>query len=151
MIGSTPRMRGILHLCIISFIACRFNPAQHHHSRFNPAYAGNIFQIQIFHSCIQVQPRVCGEYLVAGGDITNEIGSTPRMRGICCQPVGPYNHVRFNPAYAGNILNGNGGMISTQVQPRVCGEYLLLIQMQCRIAGSTPRMRGICAGKDIRR
>ncbi len=51
--GSTPRMRGIF-----STVDSKLS-----FSRFNPAYAGNIFWIFLPFHIIQVQPRVCGEYI----------------------------------------------------------------------------------------
>ena len=112
--------------------------------RFNPAYAGNIFSRSCVSLSPQVQPRVCGEYFYFNSIFTHLLGSTPRMRGI-------YNKIpvffvvdRFNPAYAGNMIRMLHRRMFRQVQPRVCGEYCSRATQRWRMAGSTPRMRGIC-------
>ena len=73
--------------------------------RFNPAYAGNILsEISLLHSG-QVQPRVCGEYLLKKTPPIRQSGSTPRMRGIFHSFATLFPIPRFNPAYAGNMEN----------------------------------------------
>ena len=52
----------------------------------------------------KVQPRVCGEYAKDTGISSNDIGSTPRMRGIFFAIRIMTVVIRFNPAYAGNII-----------------------------------------------
>ena len=71
------------------------------------------------------------------------MGSTPRMRGIYPATKEEQNRYRFNPAYAGNIINPFYPMGNTQVQPRVCGEYEIPLHGIKAVVGSTPRMRGI--------
>ena len=132
-------------------------------SRFNPAYAGNIKLMLEKRMQTKVQPRVCGEYYVLDADYGMVAGSTPRMRGILTQSqilkflTGSTPRMRgismcnmpkivadrFNPAYAGNI--GTHGVLrcGSEVQPRVCGEYLFSENIVFPFLGSTPRMRGI--------
>ena len=111
--------------------------------RFNPAYAGNILRLFVHFLVQQVQPRVCGEYVRPLGGIVDLLGSTPRMRGIllCLNLVSRY--IRFNPAYAGNIVLLVLHSFLFQVQPRVCGEYKPTSISSLYDTGSTPRMRGI--------
>ena len=90
---------------------------------FNPAYAGNIAPRQRSSQHAQVQPRVCGEYVAGQRKIEDEIGSTPRMRGIFSVSYVTRKRSRFNPAYAGNIRLHRKSNTHAQVQPRVCGEY----------------------------
>ena len=132
-LGSTPRMRGIL------LWSCWLWSG----TRFNPAYAGNIFYFHPFHSNNKVQPRVCGEYPPPLSVIYERLGSTPRMRGIFLSLAVFWHFVRFNPAYAGNIRKVYISRAAMQVQPRVCGEYLVPIPSPDLLLGSTPRMRGI--------
>ena len=113
--GSTPRMRGI-------FMQIR---EKRFAWRFNPAYAGNIAFFQSRKAVYQVQPRVCGEYLLPTPSPDLLLGSTPRMRGIYFHRSNPFFSIRFNPAYAGNISSPLPDGRPTEVQPRVCGEYLL--------------------------
>ena len=92
-LGSTPRMRGIFVFFVSSPIL----------RRFNPAYAGNILPYVFACLWVQVQPRVCGEYLTRYPCVSTSLGSTPRMRGISYNTHFEHIHYRFNPAYAGNI------------------------------------------------
>ena len=93
-LGSTPRMRGIL---IYFRLKTDF-------LRFNPAYAGNIHITPASNAQRKVQPRVCGEYRTTYPGKQSAAGSTPRMRGILSPSMFASLQVRFNPAYAGNIL-----------------------------------------------
>ena len=72
--------------------------------RFNPAYAGNMFRIADRRKDFQVQPRVCGEYVMVPVVVLSVLGSTPRMRGISKSDATTNKSFRFNPAYARNIL-----------------------------------------------
>ena len=108
-------MRGIFVVCKILHIL----------TRFNPAYAGNMYDNQVISVDNQVQPRVCGEYSLCPMLPISVLGSTPRMRGIFFCTVDVIKICRFNPAYAGNISACFGCKI--------------------RQLGSTPRMRGICS------
>ena len=65
------------------------------------------------------------------------------MRGIFNSCVLLLRFDRFNPAYAGNIYLWGFYGIYSQVQPRVCGEYLFKRMDTASTIGSTPRMRGI--------
>ena len=111
--------------------------------RFNPAYAGNMESPVTIDPIAQVQPRVCGEYRYRLLALDGIAGSTPRMRGIFRFAVLICQTNRLNPAYAGNICRLIRPESPIRVQPRVCGEYLLLKSSTASIKGSTPRMRGI--------
>ena len=132
-IGSTPRMRGISP---IFEKRCNYD-------RFNPAYAGNITCLSSYPDSVEVQPRVCGEYSSFSSISGSPIGSTPRMRGILNFVNVFYIGQRFNPAYAGNIVKCRIHQVTSQVQPRVCGEYSNKVTNTSIHLGSTPRMRGI--------
>ena len=73
--------------------------------RFNPAYAGNIEIVAWVEQKNQVQPRVCGEYCIFFIDFVFLSGSTPRMRGIFNFEKEKKRRIRFNPAYAGNMIS----------------------------------------------
>ena len=126
-------MRGIFDWCL----------EEMHYTRFNPAYAGNIIIIIIGIIHCQVQPRVCGEYAPNSSTVVLPRGSTPRMRGISDYDINKMMDIRFNPAYAGNIIIITLISHPFQVQPRVCGEYLRWTSYLTWRKGSTPRMRGI--------
>ena len=113
------------------------------HSRFNPAYAGNMKLYLSPFFQVMFQPLVCGEYETTDDNIVIPIGSTPRMRGIFVYTCLLLVSIRFNPAYAGNIKNCKGIQKTEKVQPRVCGEYQERLIKYVFWLGSTPRMRGI--------
>ena len=115
--------------------------------RFNPAYAGNITSRLLFFAFAQVQPRVCGEYIECKRISKRVLGSTPRMRGILYLHLAELPILRFNPAYAGNIVFLSNAIDRTQVQPRVCGEYFDGSGAMWCTEGSTPRMRGILSDR----
>ena len=73
------------------------------------------------------------------------------MRGIYFYTNENQKTIRFNPAYAGNIIAVNINAKKIQVQPRVCGEYSPIPVAIAPAAGSTPRMRGICHDKKFAR
>ena len=68
------------------------------------------------------------------------------MRGIFLWLVGILWLIRFNPAYAGNIIIIDRCLSDFLVQPRVCGEYVDVKDWYDNLTGSTPRMRGILQG-----
>ena len=134
-------MRGIWNEQNADFIGCRFNPA----------YAGNIIIITLISHPFQVQPRVCGEYLRWTSYLTWRKGSTPRMRGIFDKSLLSLSCVGFNPAYAGNMILLEKRATTSQVQPRVCGDYQSPPTERRHRTGSTPRMRGIFSRSSISR
>ena len=111
--------------------------------RFNPAYAGSIIKNDCSRHIIKVQPRVCGEYVLMILTGAVERGSTPRMRGVFAGSLYHLIDVRFNPAYAGSISFALGLLQFCKVQPRVCGEYPVVVLSVLFCLGSTPRMRGV--------
>lgn len=89
--GSPPPMRGKV---------CDFAVVAVHHGII-PAYAG---KSAIFHPLLTIpkdHPRVCGEKLFGGGDVTDAQGSPPRMRGKVPPCAGLPPLLRITPAYAG--------------------------------------------------
>ena len=65
------------------------------------------------------------------------------MRGISEKHTTGEESSGFNPAYAGNIAKCQIHQVTSQVQPRVCGEYTGKMAQLTEAEGSTPRMRGI--------
>jgi len=74
-------------------------------------------------------------------------GSSPRVRGIQVPIIEMTVNDRFIPACAGNtglrLMEFNG----RAVHPRVCGEYTDVNNRYGYPHGSSPRVRGIQAGK----
>ena len=90
--GSSPRMRGILANKIDSNITGRFIPAD----------AGNTDAQGVKLREAAVHPRGCGEYMPRYAIISDQHGSSPRMRGILLASIEKASSVRFIPADAGN-------------------------------------------------
>ena len=133
--GSSPRVRGTV------FRRWRL----HCQIRFIPACAGN--STQAFRPCAgrPVHPRVCGEQSEYFAEWTDEVGSSPRVRGTeSNENLLPFGS-RFIPACAGN---SDGPIIIahiTTVHPRVCGEQFALPILYVHAPGSSPRVRGTVA------
>ena len=130
--GSSPRVRGTVHLCR------QYGPIK----RFIPACAGNRFSIVLNVVSTAVHPRVCGEQVPGPLESRPHAGSSPRVRGTArarCRPPRPR---RFIPACAGN--SGDRYLVprGTAVHPRVCGEQTVLASLASPSAGSSPRVRG---------
>ena len=111
--GSPPHPRGILFIPLTTISLHRFTPAS----------AGNISYLSFFGGLLQVHPRIRGEYYFPANWFASIIGSPPHPRGIFIFSHIDINFVRFTPASAGNILNRTTGNTSSQVHPRIRGEY----------------------------
>ena len=113
IIGSSPRVRGILIIRIPNSGEIRFIPAG----------AGNTLYPNLLLSPNSVHPRGCGEYVI-------------------CLPVeAPAS--RFIPAGAGNTSSVNRLALIGAVHPRGCGEYVFRPTQNYAGVGSSPRVRGI--------
>ena len=90
--GSSPRMRGTQVFC--DDLSTRLG--------IIPAYAGNTLKCATMYTWVRDHPRVCGEHAHRNDNGTNDMGSSPRMRGthpdifVCADTKG------IIPAYAGN-------------------------------------------------
>ena len=75
--------------------------------------------------------------------MSEDSGSSPRMRGIQQSLRHRLVHARFIPADAGNTAPGRVLFSKRAVHPRGCGEYCSWYTPCQRCDGSSPRMRGI--------
>ena len=91
----------------------------------------------------EVHPRIRGEYNPTWMSRTPHAGSPPHTRGILLSVFWADLPTRFTPAYAGNTWAARLNPISTEVHPRIRGEYLDLGLILCRELGSPPHTRGI--------
>ena len=130
--GSSPRMRGT-PCRTVSFV----NPV-----RFIPAYAGNTTLNLFIEAGHSVHPRVCGEHREISKLITQQNGSSPRMRGTRSPFASCPPSRRFIPAYAGNTPVASAENLISTVHPRVCGEHNDHHAQRGHDDGSSPRMRG---------
>ena len=130
--GSSPRVRGTPHLGTPSTSA----------TRFIPACAGNTTNYPTMRAAAAVHPRVCGEHDEEFEKISNEDGSSPRVRGT--QVFVPLNKPgrRFIPACAGNTRITPRRLCRSTVHPRVCGEHRAWPRDVRVNRGSSPRVRG---------
>ena len=111
-----------------------------------PAHAGNT-AVRWMPACPKWDhPRVCGEHLKEMYGITDEQGSSPRMRGTRADPEGDGLGLGIIPAYAGNTCEPYHSNGLPWDHPRVCGEHPDTMRPERVLRGSSPRMRGTLAG-----
>ncbi len=89
-----------------------------------------------------VHPRVRGEHSIGAFLDFLDYGSSPRSRGTSRGVPRLRPHLRFIPAFAGNIGLHSATRPQMAVHPRVRGEHLHFNDFNRRIAGSSPRSRG---------
>ena len=130
--GSSPRMRGTLHL---SGRADNF-------AGIIPAYAGNTPPVLPALRWRRDHPRVCGEHLNIVLQFHADIGSSPRMRGTPRCYRRSARQAGIIPAYAGNTCRARSMLGHCRDHPRVCGEHWKLAYECIPPEGSSPRMRG---------
>ena len=137
--GSSPRVRGT-----------QDRTGRHRHDPgIIPACAGNTVVFSNECRFSQDHPRVCGEHpglLVLPKDTT---GSSPRVRGthppMVLRPV-PDGII---PACAGNTSTFLRSRSTARDHPRVCGEHSAMRAALLFAAGSSPRVRGTRAGRNV--
>ena len=110
--------------------------------RFIPACAGNMPVITRPSAVAPVHPRVCGEHAENHDNLSEAIGSSPRVRGTSRPGLGEPPRSRFIPACAGNICSCREGEYRGAVHPRVCGEHARWRRLGLFFFGSSPRVRG---------
>ena len=149
--GSSPRMRGKLHLGLRLRLG----------SRLIPAHAGKTLPIVYCPSCNRAHPRACGENPSPLGLPLGFHGSSPRMRGKLSYlgyppPDGSSPRMRGKlsqrslaaelggliPAHAGKTDIYQHGDPNAGAHPRACGENRLEEFAVTPAPGSSPRMRG---------
>ena len=93
-------------------------------------------------SLCEVYPRVCGGTFTLAGTGDAQTGLSPRVRGNRRHVCAWRKHLGSIPACAGEPHAGQGGMVSNQVYPRVCGGTLFATRPALIAAGLSPRVRG---------
>ena len=96
--GSSPRMRGTLHV----------GDAIPDLDGIIPAYAGNTSLAQSYWRVRRDHPRVCGEHARRAIEAKEARGSSPRMRGTHSPLVRRVPVEGIIPAYAGNTVGEMG-------------------------------------------
>ena len=137
--GSSPRGRG-------TSSAQKFF---HRPARFIPAWAGNIRREPCRAAPESVHPRVGGEHSGSVSMIVFAGGSSPRGRGTSMSAPISQSHMRFIPAWAGNISSPRNWTTRPAVHPRVGGEHHNRVRIDHSSNGSSPRGRGTFAGESM--
>ena len=88
-----------------------------------------------------VHPRMRGEHDRYAEHELARVGSSPHARGTLPGRVGPYPHVRFIPACAGNTMGGPDRLHVAAVHPRMRGEHWKPACLCRERAGSSPHAR----------
>ena len=130
--GSSPRMRGALHVGLA--------PGGAH--GIIPAYAGSTLAAGSSAIASRDHPRVCGEHGPDPQILRETAGSSPRMRGARDGIQALSALGRIIPAYAGSTWVLLCTVMICPDHPRVCGEHAFLVFENPRVMGSSPRMRG---------
>ena len=131
-LGSPPRMRG----------KDGINDSAQAVTGITPACAGKRVRHRRISKPTRDHPRVCGEKLKFGTNVTKNPGSPPRVRGkeapgrLCSDGRG------ITPAYAGKSFPTGCNSSLAQDHPRVCGEKNSPTANAAGRAGSPPRVRG---------
>ena len=131
-LGSPPRMRGKLSMCVASESAARITPAD----------AGKTIYSIVKLNTLRDHPRGCGEN--SDKDLLNffKSGSPPRMRGKL-QSFSMFQvSYRITPADAGKTRIFRADQRRNQDHPRGCGENCPGVSVPAVGTGSPPRMRG---------
>ena len=87
-------------------------------------------------------PRVCGEAFTLHAQLQNLKGLSPRVRGSRVVVEASVMPGGIIPACAGKPDPGSPASPRAQDYPRVCGEALHRANLQSRIKGLSPRVRG---------
>ena len=132
MMGSSPRMRGKLHVIDEnSFV-----------NRLIPAHAGKTGGPTIVASLAWAHPRACGENGYEPVNPASIDGSSPRMRGKLLPTTQEDYEAGLIPAHAGKTGVCVFGCGWFRAHPRACGENVVGEFEEVSSAGSSPRMRG---------
>ena len=130
--GSSPRARGTR----------RGRPPVHRGWRFIPASAGNTNLVAAISAVTPVHPRERGEHKVKEGEVTADLGSSPRARGTRRPQDCTAGQHRFIPASAGNTCPPHEPWRARPVHPRERGEHAWMVVTTTPLPGSSPRARG---------
>ena len=90
-----------------------------------------------------VYPRACGESAMPRPSMKPLMGLSPRVRGILFPSLNAMRTFGSIPARAGNPSSTCAGGAGNGVYPRACGESDCSRSSSSRVAGLSPRVRGI--------
>ena len=113
------------------------------HRRYNPACAGTTPPSAQQRIAVSIQPRVCGDYALCCLIQPPSSDTTPRVRGLRVRNAIARLGNRYNPACAGTTSMTIYCWLLPPIQPRVCGDYVVLTAMALSLYDTTPRVRGL--------
>ena len=154
---TTPRVRGLRDALVGIFRQRRYNPAcagttlalmaRTAWMEIQPRVCGDYqlagsLQVVLLHE-LTIQPRVCGDYFTAPPPSPAKIDTTPRVRGLLLFCDCHVLSLRYNPACAGTTCPPPRRVSSRAIQPRVCGDYAQGRLDRAEDGDTTPRVRGL--------
>ena len=132
-LDTTPRVRGLPPAILLVLL----------HRRYNPACAGTTPPSAQQRIAVSIQPRVCGDYALCCLIQPPSSDTTPRVRGLRVRNAIARLGNRYNPACAGTTSMTIYCWLLPPIQPRVCGDYVVLTAMALSLYDTTPRVRGL--------
>ena len=136
--GSSPRVRGKREPGLGGDVVGRLIPARAGKTRPNCSTI----------STRRAHPRACGENAEGKTLTSDDVGSSPRVRGKLQHALVLVRERRLIPARAGKTTPGSGGSSRPGAHPRACGENPIRppggrLSAGGRLSdGSSPRVRG---------
>ena len=130
--GSSPRVRGKLHLLRCRRVGEGLIPARAGKTRARPPRDAPCW----------AHPRVCGESPWRTMDTCSHAGSSPRVRGKLAEGGDEHVEGRLIPACAGKTSTRGAARRPCRAHPRVCGENTGEYAVTFPRPGSSPRVRG---------
>ena len=150
--GSPPRVRGKVHLIKFLNFGIGITPACAGKSDtvkgtrvgywITPACAGKRATETEKQMLKSDHPRVCGEKLNSFGEMCQERGSPPRVRGKVFWLQSSSDILWITPACAGKSTIFIDNAVKRRDHPRVCGEKINSHLFNVNYLGSPPRVRG---------
>ena len=137
--GSSPRVRG-KHLP---------SALPHRPVRLIPACAGKTRLDAHPSSSRRAHPRVCGENVSPRRAACARTGSSPRVRGKRRRCPAARQRPGLIPACAGKTCSRARAPSRASAHPRVCGENEIPGQLKRPTQGSSPRVRGKPADREL--
>ncbi len=136
LIGSPPRVWGMLHHARIWQFPIRFTPTR----------VGNANRRKTKREVWTVHPHACGECVPAALGEGGGHGSPPRVWGMRSRRPDNRSTPRFTPTRVGNASQAPISIGPGPVHPHACGECTKIAPVSSTNSGSPPRVWGMRTG-----
>ena len=153
LLGSPPRVRGLLHLISHSITPLGSPPrvrglprrlsSRRLSSGITPRVCGDYLARSTAELLVLGSPRVCGDYQTSISRPRARMGSPPRVRGLPRLTTRHSATPRITPACAGTTTGPAPRPTEAWDHPRVCGDYGTHLPTTPAPRGSPPRVRGL--------